>query len=235
MRVIGDLTLNHTGDGARVVRAAQADPSAPERGFYYFDDSLPHGYAAWCGIRSLPKLNHGSPRARAPRWREVARALARAAVRARRLADRRREHGRPLPRSATSTHEVARDARRARGGQARRAARRRARPRLPRRPARRRLARDDELRRLPAPGLVRGCTATLPGRARSAASGASRSGCATARTAPVRRRRCARSAPGVPGTSILHSWALLDSHDSARFRDRRGLARARSSSGSGCR
>ena len=58
--VIGDLTLNHTGDGHEWFLAAQADPVSVERGFYYFDDSLPHGYAAWWGIPTLPKLNYGS-------------------------------------------------------------------------------------------------------------------------------------------------------------------------------
>ena len=29
--------------------------------------------------------------------------------------------------------------------------------------------------------------------------------------------RCARSAAGIPWTASLHSWAILDSHDSARF------------------
>jgi alpha-glucosidase len=61
MRVIGDLTLNHTGNHHEWFLAAQANPDAPERDFYYFDDALPHGYAAWWGIKILPKLNHGSP------------------------------------------------------------------------------------------------------------------------------------------------------------------------------
>jgi alpha-glucosidase len=60
IRVIGDLTLNHTGDRHEWFVAAQADRNAPERGFYYFDDALAHGYAAWWGIKSLPKLNHSS-------------------------------------------------------------------------------------------------------------------------------------------------------------------------------
>ena len=29
----------------------------PERGFYYFDESLPNGYASWLGVPSLPKLD----------------------------------------------------------------------------------------------------------------------------------------------------------------------------------
>jgi alpha-glucosidase len=61
MRVIGDLTLNHTGNHHEWFRTAAAKPDSPERDFYYFDDALPHGYAAWWGIKVLPKLNHGSP------------------------------------------------------------------------------------------------------------------------------------------------------------------------------
>ncbi len=60
IRLVGDLTLNHTGDGHEWFLAARADPASVERGFYYFDDSTPFGYAAWWGIPSLPKLNHGS-------------------------------------------------------------------------------------------------------------------------------------------------------------------------------
>ena len=60
IRLIGDLTLNHTGDAHDWFLAALADPASVERGFYYFDESLPHGYAAWWGIPSLPKLNHSS-------------------------------------------------------------------------------------------------------------------------------------------------------------------------------
>jgi alpha-glucosidase len=60
IRVVGDLTLNHTGSAHEWFLAARADPASVERGFYYFDDSLPHGYAAWWGIPTLPKLDHGS-------------------------------------------------------------------------------------------------------------------------------------------------------------------------------
>lgn len=58
MRVIGDLTTNHTGDGHRWFRAARADPEAVERDYYYLG---PDGdYASWLGVPSLPKLNFGS-------------------------------------------------------------------------------------------------------------------------------------------------------------------------------
>ncbi len=57
IRLVGDLTLNHTGRHHAWFEAAQADPDAPERDFYIFDESLPYGYEAWLGVPSLPKLN----------------------------------------------------------------------------------------------------------------------------------------------------------------------------------
>jgi alpha-glucosidase len=69
LRIIGDLTLNHSGVGH--------DWFASEQGFYYFDDSLPGGYASWYGVGSLPKLNWSSAglrermRAVAKRWLDL--------------------------------------------------------------------------------------------------------------------------------------------------------------------
>lgn len=61
IRVIGDLTSNHSGDAHEWFRAAQADESAPERSFYYFDGDEPDaGYESWLGVASLPKLNWSS-------------------------------------------------------------------------------------------------------------------------------------------------------------------------------
>lgn len=53
IRMIGDLTLNHSGSGH--------DWLTRERDYYYFDENLPGGYVSWWGIESLPKLNWGSP------------------------------------------------------------------------------------------------------------------------------------------------------------------------------
>jgi alpha-glucosidase len=64
LRVVGDLTLNHCGVGHEWFRDARAYTSAPERGFFYFDDSLPTGYACWLGVPSLPKLNWADPELR---------------------------------------------------------------------------------------------------------------------------------------------------------------------------
>ncbi len=58
IRVIGDITLNHTGVHHDWFVAASGDPAAVEREFYFFDDAEPFGYVAWHGVRSLPKLDH---------------------------------------------------------------------------------------------------------------------------------------------------------------------------------
>jgi alpha-glucosidase len=77
LRLLGDLTTNHTGSGHEWFRAAQADPSATEREFYYWQAGQP-GYACWLGVPQLPKLNYAStalwerlitgPDAAAARW-----------------------------------------------------------------------------------------------------------------------------------------------------------------------
>ncbi|WP_257998450.1 glycoside hydrolase family 13 protein [Zhihengliuella halotolerans] len=56
LRVIGDLTANHSGDAHEWFRAAHADPDAPEADYYYFDDAH-ETYVAWLGVDSLPKFN----------------------------------------------------------------------------------------------------------------------------------------------------------------------------------
>ena len=115
---------------ARVVPRRAADPTAPERGFYYFDDALPNGYESWLGVPSLPKLDWARPSCGGA-W-----------------ADRRAAGSTPpyeldgwridvanmtgRYREVDVNAEVARESR-ARSGRAT-PARRRARPRLPRRP-----------------------------------------------------------------------------------------------------
>ncbi len=86
IRVIGDLTTNHTGATHEWFKKARSDRSSPEAGFYYWSenspidvgdwtDSLSHHwgddpvtrspqdvpeYVSWLGVPSLPKLNWGS-------------------------------------------------------------------------------------------------------------------------------------------------------------------------------
>jgi alpha-glucosidase len=57
IRLVGDLTLNHVGSGHEWF--------PQERDFFYFDESLPHGYECWFGVSTLPKLDWRSDRLRA--------------------------------------------------------------------------------------------------------------------------------------------------------------------------
>ena len=89
-------TTPATGTSGSSARAPTRD--APERDFYYFDDAIPGGYESWLGTPHAAEAQLAERRA--------ARALLRGAsplprARPRRLAHRRREHGRPLPRRST--------------------------------------------------------------------------------------------------------------------------------------
>ncbi len=64
MRIIGDLTSNHSGDRHEWFRAAYGDPSAPESAFYYFTDDANTRYESWMGYDSLPKFDWASPELR---------------------------------------------------------------------------------------------------------------------------------------------------------------------------
>ncbi|HEX9086762.1 MAG TPA: glycoside hydrolase family 13 protein, partial [Arthrobacter sp.] len=60
LKVMGDLTANHSGDAHEWFRRALADPGSAEAGYYYFNDDRTD-YEAWYGVASLPKLNWSSP------------------------------------------------------------------------------------------------------------------------------------------------------------------------------
>lgn len=59
MRIMGDLTTNHTGLGHEWVDRARADPTSPEADFYYREDSET-GLVGWKGMPWLPKLDYAS-------------------------------------------------------------------------------------------------------------------------------------------------------------------------------
>ena len=56
IRVIGDLTTNHSGNHHRWFEAALTDAAAPEADFYYFTEH-PHDYVGWFDVPTLPKLD----------------------------------------------------------------------------------------------------------------------------------------------------------------------------------
>jgi alpha-glucosidase len=59
MKVVGDLTANHSGDKHEWFRAAFGNPSAAESDFYYFSEGNTK-YVSWWDVSSLPKLNWNS-------------------------------------------------------------------------------------------------------------------------------------------------------------------------------
>jgi alpha-glucosidase len=54
--LLGDLTTNHTGDTHEWFAKAVADPSSPERDYYYFAED--GSYEGWKGHPTLPKLDY---------------------------------------------------------------------------------------------------------------------------------------------------------------------------------
>ncbi len=59
IRVLTDLTLNHTGDHHEWFTAAQADADSAEASWYHFINH-PDLYESWLDVPSLPKLDHRS-------------------------------------------------------------------------------------------------------------------------------------------------------------------------------
>lgn len=57
IRVIGDLTTNHSGIAHEWFRAAYAHPAAPEGAFYYFHDEAHTVYETWLDAETLPKFD----------------------------------------------------------------------------------------------------------------------------------------------------------------------------------
>ena len=57
MRLMGDLTTNHCGDGHEWFQRAISDPDSAEAGYFTFT-SHPHEYVSWFGYPSLPKFDH---------------------------------------------------------------------------------------------------------------------------------------------------------------------------------
>lgn len=64
IRIIGDLTTNHSGIAHEWFRAAYAHPGAPESAFYYFSDDENLEYETWLDARTLPKFDWRSPELR---------------------------------------------------------------------------------------------------------------------------------------------------------------------------
>jgi alpha-glucosidase len=66
MRVVLDVSLNHTGSDHPWLTRARDLPDSPEAGFYYPDGR--GGHHGWWGLPTLPQLNYGSVALRRCIW-----------------------------------------------------------------------------------------------------------------------------------------------------------------------
>src|SRR5690606_19008303 len=64
LKVIGDLTTNHSGDAHEWFRAAYGNPGVPESAFYLWLNEEQTDYVSWLGHKSLPKFDWSSPELR---------------------------------------------------------------------------------------------------------------------------------------------------------------------------
>lgn len=58
--IMGDLTTNHCGELHPWLIKAKKSTRSKEREFFYWDKEIPHGYVGWWGLASLPKFNFSS-------------------------------------------------------------------------------------------------------------------------------------------------------------------------------
>ena len=58
IRVVVDISINHTSPENEWFRKAMADPDCPEAGFYYIGKD--GSYAKWAGVDTMPQLNFNS-------------------------------------------------------------------------------------------------------------------------------------------------------------------------------
>ncbi|MGF2950187.1 glycoside hydrolase family 13 protein [Microbacterium alcoholitolerans] len=64
IRVIGDLTSNHSGDRHEWFQAALGNPGAETEDYYYFTDDGNTQYESWLGTPTLPKFDWSSEQLR---------------------------------------------------------------------------------------------------------------------------------------------------------------------------
>lgn len=60
IRILGDLTSNHCGQGHKWLAIAKKDKKSKERSYFYWDKNIKWGYVGWFGLESLPKFNFAS-------------------------------------------------------------------------------------------------------------------------------------------------------------------------------
>ncbi len=219
IRVLGDLTTNHVGAGHEWFAAAREDPAAAEREFFFFDDRLENGYEAWSGVPSLPKLDHRSRELRrrlyvgessvVQRWLRPPFSLDGWRIDVANMTGRRREID-VLPEVSRGVRAAAVAARPDALVVAEHA-----------HDARAELRAGGWHGTMNYPGFTRPVWTWLRGEVLPAdpANGFIGLPVGVPRLAgPAVVETMRRFRAGIPWSCVLHSWAILDSHDTARFR-----------------
>jgi alpha-glucosidase len=57
LRLVGDLSLDHCGSGHEWLLRAQSDPASPERSCFLFDRSEAYGYASWLRYKEMARFD----------------------------------------------------------------------------------------------------------------------------------------------------------------------------------
>jgi glycosidase len=68
MKLMLDGVFNHMGKTAPIFQRALADPKAPERNWFVFDDRCKLGYRAWYNVPNLPEINLENPTVQSHIW-----------------------------------------------------------------------------------------------------------------------------------------------------------------------
>ncbi|HKK49344.1 MAG TPA: glycoside hydrolase family 13 protein [Alkalispirochaeta sp.] len=69
MKLVVDVSINHTGSDHPWFHTAQREPQSPESRFYYHNDD--GTVALWHGVPTLPQLNYGSEELRRIIWEDT--------------------------------------------------------------------------------------------------------------------------------------------------------------------
>ncbi len=68
IKILLDISINHTSSSAKWFKEAYNDKNSPYREFYFFNDD--NSYASWFGIQTMPQLNYSSQKLRNTIYRE---------------------------------------------------------------------------------------------------------------------------------------------------------------------
>lgn len=64
IRVLLDMVCNHLSNEHPIFLEAKNDPDSPYRDWFFFDETMPHGYKSFFFVETMPRINLNYPEAR---------------------------------------------------------------------------------------------------------------------------------------------------------------------------